>query len=335
MRNKTIDVLKGVGIIFVIMGHSNSAPIGNSIIAYIYTFHMPLFFWITGYLAYGRKQKEFLEYLVHKIRKIYIPYTIFFCLSLIYGHIIVRYIFGQYIIPFNLKDTLIVFFYSSEWLNHIPTFNLALWYLPVLFFTSIVFYFVIRLKDIRLIILFTIVIAIITVPVQSLLPPGPVLGIDVIPASLTFMCAGYLFKHFEAEIKISPFFLLPMFAFTLWYAYNYSGHIADLPNYLFFISALLSIFIYYRLAQDLSRSSLLAFWGESSLIIYGLHSLVNHAYPYTKIPDYYTNWEGLAVFLLNLLFTLMVCSLIYLVLKQLRSFNCKTLSNLPKIRFIT
>lgn len=45
-RVSWIDIAKGLGIIFVVMGHSDN-PVAQK---YFFWFHMPLFFIISGYL---------------------------------------------------------------------------------------------------------------------------------------------------------------------------------------------------------------------------------------------------------------------------------------------
>ena len=45
MRNATFDMLKGIGILLVIIGHTFMKEIGP----YIQAFHMPLFFMVAGY----------------------------------------------------------------------------------------------------------------------------------------------------------------------------------------------------------------------------------------------------------------------------------------------
>lgn len=50
MRDKTIDIAKGIGIILMIIGHSRFCFIDHQwVVRFIYSFHMPLFFIITGY----------------------------------------------------------------------------------------------------------------------------------------------------------------------------------------------------------------------------------------------------------------------------------------------
>lgn len=47
-RLNWVDYIKGIGIILVVIGHTTS--IGDIWKTWIYTFHMPLFFCISGYL---------------------------------------------------------------------------------------------------------------------------------------------------------------------------------------------------------------------------------------------------------------------------------------------
>ena len=53
-REINIDVLKGLGIIFVMLGHMVGIGFYEDIYVYIYSFHMPLFFFISGYLKYNK-----------------------------------------------------------------------------------------------------------------------------------------------------------------------------------------------------------------------------------------------------------------------------------------
>ena len=52
MRNVTFDIMKGLGIICMILGH---IPIGGITQQVIYSFHMPMFFFISGYF-FSRKK---------------------------------------------------------------------------------------------------------------------------------------------------------------------------------------------------------------------------------------------------------------------------------------
>ena len=83
MRNKTIDVVKAWGIILVIMGHTYS-PFNK----WIYSFHMPLFFFVSGFLRYGGKARPWGRFFVGKLRSSLIPYVVLWFVSVVlYGNL--------------------------------------------------------------------------------------------------------------------------------------------------------------------------------------------------------------------------------------------------------
>lgn len=55
-RNELLDILKGFAIILVVLGHSVQYLLGNNnenwLFSFIYSFHMPLFMFISGYVCY-------------------------------------------------------------------------------------------------------------------------------------------------------------------------------------------------------------------------------------------------------------------------------------------
>lgn len=71
-----VDVLKGLGILAVVWGHS-----GNKNAFYMFWFHMPLFFLVSGYLYRFKPQQTGLAYLQRKSKHLLVPYS--FYLSLI------------------------------------------------------------------------------------------------------------------------------------------------------------------------------------------------------------------------------------------------------------
>ena len=76
MRNDVLDIMKGIGIILVVLNHSfgltETIGIASSI---IYTFHMPLFFVIAGFLAYG-KIVERPKWIENKALHLVIPFLV-------------------------------------------------------------------------------------------------------------------------------------------------------------------------------------------------------------------------------------------------------------------
>ena len=70
-RNSAIDILKGIGIILVVIGHSGCPEIIHD---YIYSIHMPLFFIASGFFFSETCIDNKKKYINRKINGIYIPY---------------------------------------------------------------------------------------------------------------------------------------------------------------------------------------------------------------------------------------------------------------------
>lgn len=67
-----VDVCKWLGISLVIFGHMKMP---NEVLQWIYAFHMPLFFVLSGYTY--RAQRIDKEFLMKKIKTIYVPFLLF------------------------------------------------------------------------------------------------------------------------------------------------------------------------------------------------------------------------------------------------------------------
>ncbi len=75
-RTRSVDVAKGIAIIFIILGHLNVPSINR----FVFTFHVPIFYLITGY--YLRENKTVAEVIRKKGRTLLIPYAVI-CLVII------------------------------------------------------------------------------------------------------------------------------------------------------------------------------------------------------------------------------------------------------------
>lgn len=148
-RIKWIDVAKGIGIILVVIGHISRNEYLNY---FIYSFHMPLFFMLSGYLY---KEKEY--FVERKVKSILIPYFIFSFLSFLYWYIIERNLRQQANNPIDVFINILLARGGEE--NYI--FNAVMWFLPCLFMVELVFYLLqtkIRGKNKQLIILLIMII---------------------------------------------------------------------------------------------------------------------------------------------------------------------------------
>lgn len=117
-ENKTriewIDIAKGIAIILVVLGHSS---IPNSISNFIWAFHMPLFFIASGLVTHFPKN-TLREFAFHRLRTLMLPFVIY---SLI--------VISLYQFTLSPKS-------FSEWLQK-GWEGYALWFIPVLYISSI------------------------------------------------------------------------------------------------------------------------------------------------------------------------------------------------------
>ena len=129
------DIAKGIGIILVVIAHIEYVDLG--IRNYIVSFHMPLFFVVSGMLSahineFGRPAKTVI---LKKLKRIMLPYLVFSVLFPVID-IVYFYITGNGD-PFgtlrqNIYDSLVLYGYS------------VLWFLPTAFFGDMFFFFVMK-----------------------------------------------------------------------------------------------------------------------------------------------------------------------------------------------
>lgn len=91
MRKEEYDIAKALGIFLVILGHMPSI-VPENIRTWIYSFHMPLFYVISGYFSKDINSREnFFKYIKRKWRGLMNPYIVicatFFAIDLVCGRI--------------------------------------------------------------------------------------------------------------------------------------------------------------------------------------------------------------------------------------------------------
>lgn len=130
-----IDVFRALGILFMVMGHIG---FGKAFDHFIHAFHMPMFFWISGWFFCSRSKEElpFGSFVLKKARTLLLPYLVFGL-----AHFVFRFIEGL------LRQESIGF----EPLLHLFSDNTekiavcgAIWFLTALFFADIIFFLIDR-----------------------------------------------------------------------------------------------------------------------------------------------------------------------------------------------
>lgn len=142
-RLNVIDVAKGIGIIFVVFAHVNYTP---EILVLIYSFHMPLFFLISGMLFNKSKYLDFKSFFRRRFKTLFIPYVIYELVSIAWLYVSER-LYSDFQLFDVSKDQYIDFFKQiliSNWSGtHV---NQPLWFVPCLFLVEILYYFICKMK---------------------------------------------------------------------------------------------------------------------------------------------------------------------------------------------
>ena len=86
-RIEWIDIAKGIGIILVVFGHVWRKNIPQN---WLYSFHMPLFFFISGWLVdlENLKKIRWIEFITKKALTLLVPYILFVILTYLYWIIV-------------------------------------------------------------------------------------------------------------------------------------------------------------------------------------------------------------------------------------------------------
>lgn len=127
-RFKEIDILKGLGIILMIMGHQYY---GVGFDKWIHAFHMPMFFIISGFLY--RRPSVIRKGICNKVKSLLIPYAFFAGIHLFIMS-------AKTLILGGSSKTLFQYVYHILVVNTegMPICG-AIWFLTALFFTTIIF----------------------------------------------------------------------------------------------------------------------------------------------------------------------------------------------------
>lgn len=138
IREPQMDVLRGIGIILIVLGHA-AFPYTH----FLYLFHLTIFFILSGYFFkedYVKDKNSLKEFIIIKIKRLYIPFVIgnIICVLLnntfinlnLYDNINHEY-YSIYDITVNIIKILL-FRGNTEMLG-------ATWFLPILFFISIIY----------------------------------------------------------------------------------------------------------------------------------------------------------------------------------------------------
>jgi Fucose 4-O-acetylase and related acetyltransferases len=283
-RLNYLDSAKGFSILLVVLAHiSNQSIIGiDPLGIWINSFHLPLFFIVSGFLISYKNENEqpYVNLVYKKICTIIYPYLTFSILYLLY-----RTLICIVEIKFEFKEiSSIILDTASLW--GIST----LWFLPTLFIGEIAFLLIVKIKNtlkIIFFILFSLVIgvAISIVFCRNIDNPSLSLKFLIIVSrsmfTILFISIGYYFYKFKIKYfdKIDSnfklllgilLFIINIFASIKPLSINLRiASIDNIPLYIFTgIIGSISIIILF---EQFSLTNFFNYLGYNSLIIMATH----------------------------------------------------------------
>jgi acyltransferase len=270
-----IDLLKGFGIFLVVWGHT---MVPRSVL--IYSFHMPLFFFISGFLY---KNKPLKEFAAGKIKRLYLPYAIVTLFSWIFYLVVLRLRERQDLVGEHLPK--IISLVSGTGRNGG---NDPIWFLTCLLVVSIIFWCLTNLlKKPRWVFLAIL-------PISCL---GYFLGlrrielpfkIDVALVALVFYFLGYYCREQNLLEKVKKIHRLVLIIFlilcqALYFCFTHLNiNLTGIPKvsmisnnlgnyFLFYLAAIFAIIVLFIVSHQIGSIHCLNFLGHHSMIILATH----------------------------------------------------------------
>lgn len=289
-RTEWIDLARGWAIVLVVFAHT---PIPAKLSSYIYSFHVPLFFIISGFLLHSGLSKKSTDFIKNKVLRLAVPYLFFSLIGYAYWLIARHFGWEAGAESINIMTPLNGTFMAirdSLFMTH----NSALWFICSLFVSEITFYLIFKMVKGDKFLLISAVFAVMVVGMIYNIFDGAALpwAIDTIPIVLVFLCFGYfvheyypVWKKMRARhdlIRWSAMVFLVMLSIVSWILITKTpAGLVDMyygiyGNFvLYFVAAFSgSLAVMLLFESYIPKFKQLSYIGSNSLVIYALHQKV-------------------------------------------------------------
>lgn len=138
-----IDMAKGMGMILVVYGHVSFTP--EWLDVWLCSFHMPLFFFLSGLTFNVDKYSEFKLLIKNKIKTLVIPYLIFACVTWFWrlGWELIYFIKGgtAFDIGYLIKQAIGIAVQIRT-----TSYGIGVWFIPCIFVVFVILYVIMRIS---------------------------------------------------------------------------------------------------------------------------------------------------------------------------------------------
>lgn len=264
-----IDKLRGIAMLLVLIGHNDTI-----ITSYIYSFHMPLFFFISG-LLHNNEDNDFSKMVKKKFKSLIIPYFILAIILYIIWVPLIQFQ-GINISKMDMVRNFIGIFYSQGATTYM-WWGMQLWFLPCLFITSVIFYFLGRLNK-KLILICMIFISIIGFLLGKFLQFNFLWSFDIALVGVLFYGSGFLLKNqlnnYKLKVRHIIYLCIIFIFFIIFNRLNgrvdmYSGNYNNIL--LFIVNSFLGIYISIVISKAIKHGKIIKFIGTNTIIILAFH----------------------------------------------------------------
>ena len=293
-----LDTLKAIGLFFVVLGHTEG--ISEWLRMYIYSFHIPLFFFITGYLVNIESLRgDLSSFILKYFRTLIHPYFYFGITTYLIWLCIGRFYGRDILLAVPPLKPLVGMIYGTS-INHWLRHNVALWFLPSLFCLHLIFYGLNRFFDGLCQVYSVIAVGLMGWAVCRLLPFRLPWGIEPACISIFFYATGYLLHRLAFNPKrIGIAGRCFMLSTTL------SIHVCGLTvnggvdvNHMFlgnlaafYLTAFSGIAFWLLISDTLPPTRLAATMARGSMIIFSFHSLSLSVFTFAAKTNYWLTFD--------------------------------------------
>lgn len=293
-RIEWVDFSRGIGLIMVIAGHLFIS--GSYLSSVIFSFHMPLFFFLSGLLF--RTDKCAHAFIKKKVNSLLIPFGMYVTVGIVFTLIIqIAKIFSGVTTSLTIKAILKDIYQGAPNVFYVG----QLWFLISLFWVNIIAYFFVKYLKVyylRIFVLLLFVLYVVTIsPQVRAFLPGHLspLMIDTSVMASVFFIIGYYLKDFIASLMCNLSCMKECiicsitFIVTLFSPLNGWVNIA-IPKFgnivLYFMFATSGILTTIVISDVVTKKcfcgirNAITFLGANSMFIFAIHSLPVYLFCY-------------------------------------------------------
>lgn len=274
-RDVTFDILKGIGILLMVLGHYFTSE--SIIRVYIYSFHMPLFMLISGYFY---KPKEVMIQVRRDVRSLIVPY-LFVCIVIFINRLVLN---NE---PFceTLKANLYSFLWAMPINSQLGQMNILsvgpLWFLLAIFWVRFLYNVLFRnFKEWTMAIVVVVSLVAMYFNAFVTLPLALLAGFT----NLLFYCIGHLIRKYQVLIYLDKHRWTLILALVFWLLMGRKSQLNASYQTLYLaypveiITALAGTYLFYSLSRLVAAktdflSNQLVLWGKYSLVALCFHAM--------------------------------------------------------------